>query len=144
MKPLVRPITDPAGGQWYVVSARYPAEHIAAIAYRYVMAKVTNVRTDLGVYRHGEPDQIGVLVTAVSTNRIGVQNVARLLDARGGVDEDLDTRIVIRMIIRRARIVVEARDAGAKPGRLKIGHAGRGAWLNPDGSMSDDQPQGQG
>lgn len=143
MKPLVRPFTDPADGQWFIVSARYPTDELGSIAYRYVMAKV-GTSGDLGVYRHGAPDEGGVLVTAISTNRIGVQNVARLLGARGGIDEHLDKRIVTRMAIRRARVVVEARDAGAKPGRLKIGHAGRGAWLNPDGSMSDDRPQGQG
>lgn len=142
MGPLVRPFTDPAGGQWFVVSGRYGTDALGAAAYNVVMAHTK--RGDLGLYRHGEPGAGGVIVSAVSTMRADVQRVAELLTNCGAVDEQLHPVSVERLVVRRARVILDADARDAKPGRIKIRHAGRGAYLRPDGTMSDDQPQGQG
>ena len=141
MRPLVRPYTDPAGGQWYVASAHYPTDNLGSAAYQFVMANMA--RGDLGVFRHGLPGEEGRNVTAVSPDRAEVLRVSRLLGKRGGADIEHHSGVIERMVMRRARFVVEARQRDAKAGRYKIKHPGRGAVLNADGSMSDDIP-GQG
>lgn len=143
MRPLVRPFTDPAGGQWFVVSGRFPTQALGAAGYQFVMEH-TRQRGDLGVYRHGEPDEGGVLVSAVSIKRPEVLRVARLLGNRGAADEELHPTVTERLAIRRARVIVEADEANMPSGRIKIRHPGRGAYLEMDGSMSDDKPMGQG
>jgi hypothetical protein len=141
MRPLVRPYTDMAGGQWFYACGRFATEKLGEAAYKFILA---NTRVgDLGVVRHGPPHEVGVLITGISMTRSDVLRAARLLAQRGAIDEQLDERIVGDLAVRRARVIVEARQAGAAPGRLRIHHPGRGAYLRPDGTM-DETSKGQG
>lgn len=141
MKPLVRPHTDAAGGQWFTVTARFSTPQLAAIAYQHAMTEMR--RGHLGIYRHGDPNIGGTHISAVSINRLEVLRVARLLAARDGQDVQLDPRLIEGLCVRRARIVTEAARTDQPPGRIKIRHPGRGAYLQADGTMHETNP-GQG
>lgn len=134
MKPVARAY-QLDGATWHYVCARFPTDKIAAGVYAHVMRRTP--RGELGIYRHGEPDAGGVNITAISLNRSEVQRLVGPLAAGAGLDEELPAPLVEAMIIRRARVVVEAAHAGAPGGRLKIRHAGAGARLEPDGTMRE-------
>jgi hypothetical protein len=141
MRPLVRPYTDPAGGQWFVTCAVFANDRLGLAAFRHV-----NDNTpvgDAGVYRHDEPGGRGRYISAVSVKRADILRIARLLSQRAGVDHQLPDLTIERMCIRRAIVVTEAQAANAPTGRFKIHHPGAGAHINADGTM-DETAKGQG
>jgi hypothetical protein len=135
MRSVARLHIDGAGGHWNVVTARFRNESLGKAAYEFVMARME--RGDLGVYRHGRVGEGGVMVSAVSVKRGEVLRVSRLLANRGGEDEELPSEVYERMCIRRAVLVTEAAQYGAPPGRFRVKHPGRGAYLGQDGSMRE-------
>ena len=128
-----------AGATWYVVTASYPTDKMGKDAYDRIMRRIP--RGELGIYRHGLPEDGGTNVSAVSLDQAETKRVARLLGA--GADLELPAELVEAMIFRRARVVAEAAQTGQPAGRLKIKHAGRGAFLDPSGRMHERGP-GQG
>jgi hypothetical protein len=133
MKPRIRIYRYPGVGNWTVVTARYPSAKMGADAYQRLLRKTP--RGELGIYRHGLPEEGGTQISIVSLNRQEVERAARHLV--GAEDVRLPDELVDAMVVRRARIVVEAAQAGRPAGRIKIRHAGRGARLEPDGSMTE-------
>jgi hypothetical protein len=138
MRPVTRSIDLP-GGRWYVATGRLASAAAGSAAYQ-LITKRTQVG-ELGIYRHGEPNvSEGTHVTAVSISRPDVLRVARLLASRGAVDVELHPELVKSLCVRRARVVTEHAAAGGPAGRTHIHHAGRGATLNPDGTMTEPEP----
>jgi hypothetical protein len=134
MRSVVRGYNLP-GARWYCATGRFATDTAAYAAYTMLMHRLPI--TDLGIYRHGPPDDPGTRISAVSPVRADVLRVTRLLAARGAVDEELPAELVESMCVRRARVVVEHARSGAPAGRTKIRHAGQGATLMPDGSMRE-------
>ena len=134
-RPITRPYPMP-GSTWYCVTARYPTDAMGSAAYQRVMRRMP--RGDLGIYRHGLPGEGGTNVSSVSMNRAEILRVARLLS--DGEDLKLDTTLVEAMVLRRAQVVVDAAQADALAGRMKIKHAKPGAFLFPDGTMHEPGP----
>lgn len=141
-RPCVRTIRPGhgAGPDWFYVSARYASAKMARDTWERVERRLP--RGELGIYRHGPRAEPGVLVSAVSLNREQIDKAARLL--RDGVDEPLPYELAEMLVIRRARVVVEAGASGdLRPRRIKIRHAGEGATLTPEGEMIEPG-QGEG
>jgi hypothetical protein len=147
--PLVRPWRPPItpGARrpdlppWFWTCAAYPSATAARRAWERIERK-TRGGGELGLYRHGVPGREGRLVSAVGLDRAAVERAAKLLS--DGVDERLPSELVEAMVIRRARVVVEA--AAAYPnrtGRIKIRRPESGARLDQRGVMHDE-PGGQG
>lgn len=140
--PQVRPRRlAPELPDWFWCSARYPSALMARAAWERVERKLP--RGSLGIYRHGARDDPGVLVTAVSLERAEIERCARVL--RDGVDERLDDELLDLLIMRRARVVIEATEGGRRDasGRIKIRRPESGATLDREGVMHE-QPPGQG
>jgi hypothetical protein len=127
--------------QWWLVCAHYASALQARRAWEHVERKVP--RGSLGIYRHGPKDDPGSHVSAVSLEREQVERVGRLL--RDGEDVALPDSLAYSLIVRRARVVVEAvREHGDVTGRVKWRRPERGgATLTPTGEMIDPEP-GQG
>ena len=139
-RPELRSV-ELVGATWWWTCAQFPSAYMAQSMYQALMRKIP--RGDLGLYRHGEPGPSeGTFISAVSLKRDEVEHVRRRL--LGGVDVELHPQLVEAMITRRARVVVESqRQHPGQSGRLKIKHAGRGAYLDPAGEMHEPG-QGQG
>ena len=133
MRPRVRIYRYPGVGNWTVVTGRYPSAKMASDAYQLLLRKTP--RGELGIYRHGLPEHGGNQISIVSLSRLEVERAARHL--AGAEDVQLPDELVDAMVVRRARVVVEAAQGGASAGRIKIRHAGAGARLEPDGTMRE-------
>jgi hypothetical protein len=133
MKPRIRIYRYPGVGNWTVVTVRYATAKMASDAYQRLLRKTP--RGELGIYRHGPPEDGGTQISIVSLNRQEVERAARHLV--GAEDVRLPDELVDAMVVRRARVVVEAAQSGASAGRIKIRHAGAGARLEPDGTMTE-------
>ena len=133
MKPRIRIYRYPGVGNWTVVTGRYPTAKMGSDAYQRLLRKTP--RGELGIYRHGPPEDGGTQISIVSLNRQEVERAARHLV--GAEDVRLPDELVDAMVVRRARVVVEAAQSGASAGRIKIRHAGAGARLEPDGTMTE-------
>ena len=124
--------------QWWLVCARYSSALQARRAWERVERKIP--RGSLGIYRHGPKDDPGSHVSAVSLEREQVERVGRLL--RDAEDVALPDSLAYSLIVRRARVVVEAvQEHGDVSGRVKIRRPERqGATLTSTGEMIDPEP----
>lgn len=139
-RPAVRRAGPPGGPAWYVVAARFTDADKARKGWELVERKRRS--GSCGVYRHGPPDRPGTDVSAVSMQRRELDRIAELLEQAGGRDQRLHHEVADQLVIRRARVVLEAAAAQRPYGRIKIRRPERGATLNPDGTM--DEPGGHG
>jgi hypothetical protein len=125
---------------WWWTCASFPSAQKARSAWQRVERK-TRSGGDLGLYRHGpEGPRQGTLVTALGLDRAKVERAAKLLS--DGVDERLPPDLVEAMVIRRARVVVEAAQADAAAGRIRIRRPESGAVLDSEGRMHERGGQG--
>ena len=128
-----------AGGRWYALTVAYPTALMARRAWERVDRRMP--RGSLGFYRHGPSDRVGTMVTVISLDRAEVERVARLLD--DGAEIELEGRLLDRMILRRAAVVVEADRAGENASRLKWRRPeGAGAYLDDAGRMHPPRREG--
>lgn len=126
------------GNLWYVVSAVYPTALLARFAWDEIEARTKNwADRDAGIYRHGNSQMAGMVVSAVSMNRRSIVRLAGML--RHGSDSGLDEGEIDALITRRARVVLD--QAGNGSGRLIIRRPdGRGARLGAFGEMIEPTP----
>jgi hypothetical protein len=132
MRPVARSY-ELAGGTWWAVTGRYATAKMAEGAYQRILRKLRV--GEIGFYRHGLPEEGGVLITAIGIKESEIRRAMRLLG--DAADEDLDRHYIEAMAARRARVVLDAYDAGSPAGRIKIRHAGRGARLDEKGHMHE-------
>jgi hypothetical protein len=140
-EPFVRPWrgSSPQLPPWYWTCAHYPSALMARRAWERVERK-TKRGGELGLYRHGSPDDPGSCVTALGLDRGAVERAAKLLS--DGTDERLPPDLVEAMVVRRARVVVVAAPPDREAGRILIRRPESGAVLDERGRMHERGGQG--
>lgn len=143
MKPQVRRI-HVGGNDWLIVSAEYASAFAARNVWDKLASRVKmqGGRGGVGMYRHGPPTRPGTYVTVVGLVDYADANVRKAAHIlRGGNEADLTLDVATKLVIRRARVVVE--HAG-ETGRLKTRRPDdRGAALTDSGeSIDPDPPRG--
>lgn len=106
--------------RWYAVCVEFPSAFAARTAWEQMDRKLGP--GSLGIYRHGPADDPGRIVSAVSLSRDEVRKALRFL--RAGSDYQLDEETLQALILRRARVVLDAAERGIDSGRLK--------WRRPE------------
>ena len=124
---------------WWWTCAHYATAQAAKRAWERVERK-TRSTGELGLYRHGPVDDPGSCVTALGLDRGAVERAAKLMS--DGTDERLPPDLVEAMVVRRARVVVEAARADREAGRILIRRPESGAVLDRRGRMHDRGGQG--
>lgn len=138
--PLVRPWrANTELPPWWWTCGHYPSALAAKRAWERVERK-TKRGGELGLYRHGPTDDPGSCVTALGLDRGAVEHAAKLMS--DGDDQRLPSDLVEAMVVRRARVVVEAARADADAGRILIRRPESGAVLDERGVMHERGGQG--
>jgi len=92
-------------------------------------------RLGIGVYRHGLDAAEANYITCVSHESFGIDFATNYL---GGEDEDLHPELIRRLVVRRAKVIVDLMGDNAPSGVYRIVHPPGGERINEMGEM--EQP----